>query len=387
MGVPIKGTPYGNLHLGNEDKLMITYKRDTLHYYTMDGACSVIYEGEMHFFGAEPYRKTYSDDYAFLKQHFTIDTKRRGKMIRMTRQHDLEIKFYYPSCSTFETTSQYFPWLRENIVVLCFGGPVPSQIENSESKCYSFDGNSIGKISNKTIGNSNFGHFDGGLVKYKQNLVTVGGNENQKTEILERNSNGKYIWTTLQPDFEFTERSYIQSHSLVNIKSSDMNDEYILLSGGTNNDREVMKHVYKFNGTWQLFGQLRRPRASHSSIYWNGAVYFIGGRYRFNGYFSQMFGDLIHIFNITLNNWNKQFNDTQTLSDWLPYLLFELDLTMNYLNYSVVDEIDKDLRVRMEIWKIQDLPDRFETTENWPELFNWGKPHLFIVQDSFFPDY
>ena len=177
------------------------------------------------------------------------------------------------------------------------------------------------------------------MIKYKRNLVTVGGSRNQKTEILERNGNGKYIWSSIEPDFEFTERKTIDSHSLVNIKSSDMNEEYILLSGGMNYDYglpvQIMDHVYKFNGTWHPFGQLRRPRTRHSSIFWNGAVYFIGGYYVFQ--------------------------------DWRT--------------------VDENSRVRMEIWKIPDLPDRFETTENWPELFNWDSPHLFIVQDSFFPDH
>ena len=170
------------------------------------------------------------------------------------------------------------------------------------------------------------------------NDVAVVSMSNQKTEILERNSNGTYIWSTVEPDFAFNEHRSIESHSLVNIKSTDMNEEYVLLSGGTNDDPWdviIMERVYKFNGTWHPFGQLRRPRASHSSIYWNGAVYFIGGYYVFQ--------------------------------DWRT--------------------VDENSRVRMEIWKIPDLPDRFETTENWPELFNWDSPHLFIVQDSFFPDH
>ena len=179
---------------------------------------------------------------------------------------------------------------------------------------------------------------------YKQNLLTVGGTpkqscpfkcryKNHTTEILERNSDGKYIWSTVDPDFKFTNRGIMQGHSLVNIKSSDMTEEFILLSGGYDDDNnKFMELVYKFNGIWHLFGQLRRPRGQHNSIYWNGAVYFIGG---------------VH-------------------------------------DYS---ELDEDFRVRMEIWKIQDFPDRFETTENWPKLFKWEKPHLFIVPDSFFPDH
>ena len=51
-------------------------------------------------------------------------------------------------------------------------------------------------------------------------------------------------------------------------------------------------------------------------------------------------------------------------------------------------EIDDDLNAtKMEIWKIDESPDQFMTTENWPLLFNWVVPHLFIVPDTFFPDY
>ena len=127
----------------------------------MDGACSVVYDGEMHFFGVTEFMNPFSDDdsrnYAYSRQHFTIEMKRSGRMVKMTRQHDLEIQFQNPSCSAFEITSQYFSWLSKNIVVLCFGWP-------DESLCYSFDGNSIGKISNTTIGNSNSDHHRGGLI-------------------------------------------------------------------------------------------------------------------------------------------------------------------------------------------------------------------------------
>ena len=56
-----------------------------------------------------------------------------------------------------------------------------------------------------------------------------------------------------------------------------------------------------------------------------------------------------------------------------------------YYNY----DIDKyqNIGTKMEIWKIEDSPDKFKTKENWPDLFGWYRPHLFIVPDSFFPDY
>ena len=158
---------------------MITYKRDLWsHNYTLDGACGVIYEGDIHFFGG----KYLKNDYR--KQHFVIETKRNGRMVEMMKEKDLAVEVLQPSCSSFKITSQYFPWFSKNIVILCFDAV-------DQSSCYSFDG----KIS--YIGNSTFEHYRSGLIKYKQSLLTVGGTKNQKTEILERKNNGTYIWSTV----------------------------------------------------------------------------------------------------------------------------------------------------------------------------------------------
>ena len=142
----------------------------------------------------------------------------------------------------------------------------------------------------------------------------------------------------------------ISEYSLITIPSSDINEEYVLLIGGANSyvgkgyfgnvgKFEQLDIVFKFNGTWSPFGQLKKPRFRHSSIYWNGAVYVIGG---------------------------------QPAEAWTEY------------NYNLGNTT---YRTKMEIWNIKDSPDQFNSTENWPELFDWLKPHLFIVSDSFFPDY
>ena len=47
----LPGSLYGNLDPGNNDKLMISYKRVPSHDYTMWEACGVLFEGEIHFFG------------------------------------------------------------------------------------------------------------------------------------------------------------------------------------------------------------------------------------------------------------------------------------------------------------------------------------------------
>ena len=123
-------------------------------------------------------------------------------------------------------------------------------------------------------------------------------------------------------------------HSLVNIPS-DINEEYVLLIGGVEFKEKVMRmqsDVWKFNGSWTYFGNLNKPRCAHNAIYWNGAVYVFGGR------------------------------------------------------YSEDVDVTDARKTKMEIWKIEDSPDEFKTSENWPELDSWFHPHLFIVPDSFFPD-
>ena len=43
------GSLYGNFDPGNNDKLMISYRRATSHDNTMMDACGVLFEGEIHF--------------------------------------------------------------------------------------------------------------------------------------------------------------------------------------------------------------------------------------------------------------------------------------------------------------------------------------------------
>ena len=287
------GTRYGNFIKGNRDKLMITYRREPSHDYTMDGACGVLFEGEIHFFGGQS---------PFYRQHFVIETKRSGQLVKMTAKEHLEIGFTDASCSSFD-------FFETTIVIFCFNF-------HRQKSCYSFDGKQT------DIGDSNYNHYFGGLVRYKSNLLTVGGAyQNQKTEILKVNETKNFGWSVVEPNFKFTRGKYIDGHSLVTVESSDINEEYVLLIGG--HGRKFLQNVFKFNGTWFPFGKLNNPRVYHKSIYWNGAVYVIGG----------------------------------------------YDTT------------------KIEIWDIKDSPDQFKTTENWPELFDWLSPHLFIVPDSFFPDY
>ena len=230
----LPGMLYGNFDPGDQDKLMITYERDPEHDYTLNGACGVVYQGNIHFFGGEAARtttqlthSTKSEDYDFRRQHFFIETQRKGRIVKMTKMKNLDIGFHGPSCSTFEMSSK-------NIVILCF----PSSRQKS---CYSFDG----KIN--YIGDSLYDHGmamcgGNGLAKYKSNLIIVGGTD-MKTEIMGKNINGNYIWSEAESDARFNKYMesihgvhimYMTGHSLVTIPSSDIHEEYVLHIGGAN---------------------------------------------------------------------------------------------------------------------------------------------------------
>ena len=79
------GTPYGNFIRGNKDKLMISYRREPSHDYRMRGACGVLFQGELHFFGGG-----LTDGTDFRRQHFVIETQRSSQLIQMTEKEDLD---------------------------------------------------------------------------------------------------------------------------------------------------------------------------------------------------------------------------------------------------------------------------------------------------------
>ena len=100
--------------------------------------------------------------------------------------------------------------------------------------CFSYDDDVPGKLTEIT--ESNFGHWTGGLTRYKENLITVGGMgwsaSHQKTEIMGRNKNGNFTWSVIESDFIFTPSQKITYHSLITIPNSYKNENYVLLIGG-----------------------------------------------------------------------------------------------------------------------------------------------------------
>ena len=233
------GTPYGNFIRGNKDKLMISYRREPSHDYTMRAACGVLFQGEIHFFGGYPVTYPYKG-IDFTRQHFVIETKRTGQLVKMSKKEDLEIGIAGASCSSFEP----------KFVVLCFDF-------YHQKSCYSFDGQL------NYIGDSNYEHFDGGLTKYKGSLLTVGSKSTQKIEITKINENSKISWS-VEPDFNFIQGKNIECHSLVTVKSSDINEEYVLLIGGRTHMYMATENVFKFNGNWSFFGKLNKMHLGHS---------------------------------------------------------------------------------------------------------------------------
>ena len=86
-----------------------------------------------------------------------------------------------------EITSEYFPWFKTHVVILCFDYV-------HRKSCYSFDGELT------YIGKSNYDHYFGGLTKYKTNLLTVGGlYVNQNTEIMKIEANKNFSWSIVEP--------------------------------------------------------------------------------------------------------------------------------------------------------------------------------------------
>ena len=137
---------------------------------------------------------------------------------------------------------------------------------------------------------------------------------------------------------------------------------------------------------------MKKKRAYHNSIYWNGAVYIIGGGHHYNVQSS---------FESSMYAYEEDFFAEHESSG--AALIALIDSLDTYMSRPKIHELQgsEDLseyipedipeynpeKTKMEIWNIKESPDKFKTTENWPELFGWSSPHLFIVPDSFFPDH
>ena len=71
---------------------------------------------------------------------------------------------------------------------------------------------------------------------------------------------------------------------MVNIPKTETIEEYLLLIGGCyslvqmkTSPNAYSSNVHKYNGSWSFFGNLKKTRAFHSSLFLNGRVLIIGG--------------------------------------------------------------------------------------------------------------
>ena len=265
--------------IGNEDKIITSFNKNGDVWFV--GACGVIYQGIIHFFGG-----------LWENQHFGFDEKRN-----FVKYENLATNFQFPQCSTFDISNSQSG--NKEVVLLCFDW-------EHEKYCYQF---ADGKLTHFIDANES--HHSARLGKYKDQLITVGGVTNQKTETLCRSYNGRYKWT-LRPEYNFAPTGDIFDYSMVNVQKMGSHEEYLLLIGGKYGDNvhTWLDKVHKYNGRWSYFGKLQTTRAYHNSVFLDGRVFIIGG---------------------SGNDDNK----------WM----------------------------KTEIWDIS--KSRFETKSTWPELNNW----------------
>ena len=291
--------------IGNKDKIITSFNTNENVQYSLNRACGVIYQGLIHFFGGYNFKS--NDDYE--SQHFGFDEKRN-----FVQYKNLEMGFSYPQCSTFKIVKPNSQSDGKEVVLLCFDF---DHLKN----CYQYDG----ELTHFADTSEN--HCQARLAKYKDQLITVGHQVvHQKTEILGRSNNGQYKWT-IGPDYTFSPTGVIFEYSMVNVPKIGFSEEYLLLIGGlySNDKRKTNPDVYsdkvhKYNGKWSFFGNLRKKRAYHGSVFLNGQVLTIGG----------------------IENWNDRWIETEI---WVTSKSF------------------------------------FHTETSWPELHSWAYNLVFVVPD------
>ena len=235
--------------IGNDDKIITSFNKNENFFYEFGGACGVIYQGLIHFFGS----------YSRYYQHLGFDQQRN-----FVKYQNLNVRFDMPQCSTFKIRNSQFG--EKEVVLLCFD-------RNHRWSCYKYDDGELTHFND-----ANEDHALARLGKYRDQLVTVGDvASNQKTEILDESFDGEYKWT-LGPDYNFSRSGYIYDYSMVNIPKMGSNEEYLLLIGGQFDWNLFLKKVHKYNGSWSFFGNLRKTRAHHNTVLLNGRVFILGGR-------------------------------------------------------------------------------------------------------------
>ena len=239
----------GKYILGNKDKIITSFNSNGEVKYSLQAACGVTYQGLIHIFGG------FLDGYQ--SQHFGFDEKRN-----FVKYENLEISFWAPQCSTFKISKPNSQPGNKEVVLLCFD-------TYHQKNCFQYDDDELTHFAD-----ANVDHFEARLGKYKDQLITVGSSGHQKAEILDRYNNGKYKWT-LGRNYNFSPTGIICQYSTVNVPQIGSNEEFLLLIGGQYGG--FTDRVHKYNGKWSLFGNLKKTRAFHDSVFLNGRVFIIGG--------------------------------------------------------------------------------------------------------------
>lgn len=111
----------------------------------------------------------------------------------------------------------------------------------------------------------------------------MNGIHSNSTEILDQSQTGTYKWS-INRDYNFSPTGDIFGYSTVNVPKTETKEEYLLLIGGCysliemkTNPNAYSKKVHKYNGSWSFFGNLRKTRAFHSSLFLDGRILIIGG--------------------------------------------------------------------------------------------------------------
>ena len=284
--------------IGNKDKTITSFNINRNVKYQLKGACGVTYKGLVHFFGG------WDNDYR--NQHFGF-----GEMRKFVKYKNLKIDFLRPQCSTFKIMTPNSESCGKEVVLLCFDS-------NHKKNCYKY---SDGELSH--FADANVDHYLARLGKYKDQLITVGDywSKHEKTEILERSNNGEYKWT-FGSKYSFTSTRYIYDYSMVNVPRMGSNEEYLLLIGGKFGGlkrEDYSDKVHKYNGKWRFFGNLRKTRANHGSVFLNGRVLIIGG---YETYHNRL---------MKTETWDTSKSRFQTESNW-P----ELNDWKSYSNYVFI---------------------------------------------------
>ena len=240
--------------IGDKDKIITSFNTNGDVKYSLYGACGVIYQGVIHFFGGYNV-PAWNDVYNYENQHFGLNEKRD-----FVKYKNLKIDFNVPQCSTFNIAQPNSQSGEKEVVLLCFDF-------HHFKNCYQFD---EGELSH--FADANEDHFRARLGKYKDQLITVGYEvDHQKTEILNQSANEQYKWI-LGPYYNFSSTGVIFRYSMVNVPKIGNNEEYLLFIGGLYSwdDRKTNPDVYsdkvhKYNGKWRFFGNLQKKRAWHDS--------------------------------------------------------------------------------------------------------------------------